>query len=129
MNTTATRIDAASLMALEFPARNFSYDETRTMLYGLAAGMGRDPLDTLELPFVAVPPLRVLPSMATVVAWDDTWLPTDRRRCLARRPRRATHNVAQAAGAGRRCWQCDADRRMCSTRARVAALFSTFAPN
>lgn len=75
MNEPANRIDADRLKTMEFPAGDFVYDETRTMLYGLAAGMGRDPLDGDELPFVAVPPLRALPSMATVVAWDDTWLP------------------------------------------------------
>lgn len=73
MNSKA--LDAEGLKAMAFPAATFSYDETRTMLYGLAAGMGQDPLDAKELPFVAVAPLRALPSMATVVAWDDSWLP------------------------------------------------------
>ncbi len=74
---TANRlpVDAARLTAMRFPPKTFSYDDTRTMLYGLAAGMGRDPLDRDELPFVTEQGLKALPSMATVVAWDDTWLP------------------------------------------------------
>jgi acyl dehydratase len=59
----------------EFPARTFSYDETKTMLYGLATGMGQEPLDQAELPFVTEANLRALPGLATVVAWDDSWLP------------------------------------------------------
>jgi acyl dehydratase len=66
---------AARLKAMHFPEVRASYDADRTMLYGLAAGMGRDPLDRDELPFVTEPGLKALPSMATVVAWDDTWLP------------------------------------------------------
>jgi acyl dehydratase len=75
MTVQVPSLDAARLKAFAFPVRNFAYDETRTMLYGLAAGMGRDPLDRDELPFVTEPRLKVLPAMATVIAWDDSWLP------------------------------------------------------
>lgn len=75
MTDRAPILNADRLVAMEFPVRTFSYDDTRTMLYGLGAGMGRDPLDTAELPFVTENGLRAIPSMATVIAWDDTWLP------------------------------------------------------
>ena len=75
MTVPDSSLDAARLAQMEFPVREFAYDEARTMLYGLAAGMGRDPLDADELPFVTEPGLKALPSMATVIAWDDTWLP------------------------------------------------------
>lgn len=75
MTVPESSLDAARLTQMEFPVREFAYDEARTMLYGIAAGMGRDPLDADELPFVTEAGLKALPSMATVIAWDDTWLP------------------------------------------------------
>lgn len=45
------------------------------MLYALATGMARDPLDASELPFVTEPDLHALPGLATVMAWNDRWLP------------------------------------------------------
>lgn len=64
-------IDYARLMALEFPVREFSYDERDTQLYALAVGMGRElPAD---LPFVQERGLQALPTQAVVVAWDDGW--------------------------------------------------------
>jgi len=47
-----------------------SYGDVQTMLYALSIGMGRDPLDTAELPFVfemAGSPLRTVPTMAAVL--------------------------------------------------------------
>lgn len=47
-----------------------SYSDTETMLYALSIGMGRDPLDAGELPFVfemAGSPLRTVPTMAAVL--------------------------------------------------------------
>lgn len=75
MNAQPPPLDAARLTGTTFPVKTFAYDDTRTMLYGLGAGMGRDPLDGSELPFVTENNLKALPSMATVIAWDDTWLP------------------------------------------------------
>lgn len=48
--------------------RPFSHTDRDTMLYALAAGMGRDPLDTAELPFVFEGAgLKAMPSMAAVL--------------------------------------------------------------
>jgi acyl dehydratase len=41
------------------------------MLYALGVGLGRDPLNARELPFVYEKGLRVLPSFATVAAWGS----------------------------------------------------------
>lgn len=76
MTGQSPHLSASRLLAMEFPTRTYAYDETRTMLYGLAAGMGRDPLNADELAFVTETDLKPLPSMATVIAWDDSWLPT-----------------------------------------------------
>jgi acyl dehydratase len=64
-------------MAIQYPAvldlredgRHFSWTERDTMLYGLAIGMGVDPLDPRELPFVYEQGLRAVPTFAAVAAW------------------------------------------------------------
>ena len=47
----------------------FSYTDKDAMLYALSVGMGSDPLDTRELPFVYEQgePLRTMPTLATVL--------------------------------------------------------------
>jgi acyl dehydratase len=64
------KLDAAKLMALRVPGRKLRYDERETMLYALACGLG-----AADLPFVHERGLRVVPSMATMLAFDDSWLP------------------------------------------------------
>ena len=59
------------LMALSFPEREFTYTERDTMLYALAVGMGRRMPE--DLPFVFERGLQALPTLATVIAWEDTW--------------------------------------------------------
>lgn len=59
------------LRALTFPLREFSYDERDTMLYALGVGFGRNLPD--ELDFVFERNLQALPTLATVIAWDDSW--------------------------------------------------------
>ncbi len=67
-------IDYEKLMAMRIPSTEQTYGERDTMLYGLAVGMGTDPLDRRELAFVLEGGLRVVPAMATVLAWNDSWL-------------------------------------------------------
>lgn len=64
------RMTHEQLLALEFPEREFSWDERDTMLYAVGVGLGREPD---ELPFVFEKGLQALPTQAVVVAWDDTW--------------------------------------------------------
>jgi acyl dehydratase len=46
----------------------FSYIDTQVMLYNLGVGMGRDPMDETELPFVFEQPLlKAVPTVATVL--------------------------------------------------------------
>ena len=57
------------LMSLSLRDRPFSYAERDTMLYALSIGMGRDPLDRAELPFVYEGAgVRAVPTMAVVLA-------------------------------------------------------------
>jgi len=44
------------------------------MLYALGIGLGGDPTDPRELPFVSEPHLRALPTMVAVVARNRPWL-------------------------------------------------------
>lgn len=60
------------LMATKPLDKRFRYDERDCMLYAVGVGMGEDPMDRAELPFVYEKDLKVVPSMATVIAWDDS---------------------------------------------------------
>lgn len=48
--------------------RTFTYGDKDVMLYALGIGMGGDPMDERELPFVYEKDLRVVPTAATVLA-------------------------------------------------------------
>lgn len=62
-------IDYAAFMALRDDDRRFSYTDRDTMLYALSAGMGRDPLDPNELPYVYEGAgFTAMPTLAVVVA-------------------------------------------------------------
>lgn len=74
MSVTASRIDHASLVGRAFPEKVFAYDDVTTMLYGLAVGMAQSPIDENELKFVTENELKPLPSLVTVLAWDDSWV-------------------------------------------------------
>ena len=63
------------LLALDIPVREVSYGDRETMLYALSVGMGQDPMDLDELPFVFEKNLKALPSLSTVICWDDSWTP------------------------------------------------------
>ncbi|MBM3492388.1 MAG: 3-alpha,7-alpha,12-alpha-trihydroxy-5-beta-cholest-24-enoyl-CoA hydratase [Alphaproteobacteria bacterium] len=62
------------LMALDLPEKRYVYDERRSMLYALGLGLGGDPVDREQLCYVTEKDQKVLPSQATVIAWDDSWL-------------------------------------------------------
>jgi acyl dehydratase len=62
-------IDYEHLMSLERDGDRFAYTDRETMLYAIGIGMGRDPLDEQELPYVFEQPgLKTVPSMASVLA-------------------------------------------------------------
>jgi acyl dehydratase len=57
------------LMSLKREGDRFHYTDRETMLYAIGVGMGRDPYDENELPFVfEKSELKTVPSMATVLA-------------------------------------------------------------
>jgi acyl dehydratase len=61
-------IDYARAKALTVTGETGRYGDRETMLYALGIGMGSDPLDTNELPFVYENGLKVVPTQATVIA-------------------------------------------------------------
>jgi acyl dehydratase len=57
------------LMGLKRDADRFAYTDRESMLYALGIGLGRDPLDANELPYVFEQPgLKTVPTMASVLA-------------------------------------------------------------
>ena len=48
--------------------RTFTYGDKDVMLYALGVGMGQDPMNETELPFVYEKGLKVIPTAATVLA-------------------------------------------------------------
>lgn len=62
-------LDYQKIMALRTEGQPFHYTDRETMLYALGIGMGADPLNRDELPFVFENGLKAMPTLATVVAW------------------------------------------------------------
>jgi len=60
--------DLNRMLGREAVMPSFSYDDRDVLLYALSIGMGHDPLDPAELPFVLeVPALRAMPTLASVL--------------------------------------------------------------
>jgi acyl dehydratase len=67
-------IDYEKLIRFPIPPVEDTYTERDTMLYALAVGMAADPVDPRELRYTFERDLLTLPTMATVLAWDDSWM-------------------------------------------------------
>jgi len=61
------------LMALDIPPAEHSYGPKDCMLYALGVGLGHDPMNEDELPFVYEKNLKVLPTMAAVLGYVGFW--------------------------------------------------------
>jgi acyl dehydratase len=62
------------LMALDVPAAEQTYGPKDCMLYALGVGLGHDPMNEDELPFVYEKNLKVLPTMGTVLGHPGFWV-------------------------------------------------------
>lgn len=62
-------LDYERLLSADIPDREQTYSERETIIYALAVGMGADPLDERQLPFVYEKNLSVLPTFASTLAW------------------------------------------------------------
>ncbi|MBT7663399.1 MAG: 3-alpha,7-alpha,12-alpha-trihydroxy-5-beta-cholest-24-enoyl-CoA hydratase [Rhodospirillaceae bacterium] len=63
-------ITQESLLAIEILGKEFTYTDNDSMLYALGIGMGADQMDRQELSFCYEQGQRVMPSQATVIAFD-----------------------------------------------------------
>lgn len=64
----------ADVVARRFEPLEQAYDERDSALYGVSLGMGSDPLDEDELPFVFEGRgLRAVPSLALTLGWPAFW--------------------------------------------------------
>lgn len=67
-------IDYDKFLALKIPDAEQSYDSKDCILYALGVGLGLDPVNEDELPFVYEKNLKVLPTQGTVLASPGFWL-------------------------------------------------------
>jgi acyl dehydratase len=67
-------IDYDKLLALKIPDAEQSYGSKDCILYALGVGLGLDPVNEDELPFVYEKNLKVLPTQGTVLASPGFWL-------------------------------------------------------
>ena len=61
------------LLALDIPEVVQSYTEKDAILYALGLGLGHDPLNADELPFVYEKSIKLLPTFAVVLGWPGFW--------------------------------------------------------
>ena len=61
-------IQYPAVLDLKEEGRHFTWTDRDTLLYALAVGMGSDPLDRSELPFVYEKGLHAMPTFAAVAA-------------------------------------------------------------
>jgi acyl dehydratase len=62
-------IQYPEILSLTSDPQPFKWGDRETMLYALGIGLGADPMNETELPFVYESGLKAVPTMATVVAW------------------------------------------------------------
>ena len=67
-------INYDKLLALKIPEVTQTYTEKDAILYALGVGLGRDPMDADELPFVYEKNLKLLPTFAAVLGWPGFWV-------------------------------------------------------
>lgn len=66
-------IDYDKLLALDIPAVEQAYGPRDCILYALGIGLGHDPVNVDELPFVYEKSLKVLPTQANVLGYPGFW--------------------------------------------------------
>jgi acyl dehydratase len=66
-------MDVELLLSHRFPDVTQTYGDSFTILYGLSVGLGADPIDERQLPYVYEEGLRAFPTMAVVLATPGFW--------------------------------------------------------
>lgn len=67
-------IDYDRLRQRVFPVVRHAYDERDVLIYALGIGLGFDPMDDRQLPFVMREKLAVFPTMAAILAYPGLWI-------------------------------------------------------
>jgi len=67
-------IDYHALKSRVFPEVRHEWNERDVMFYALSVGLGHDPMDLDQLPFVYEENLRVMPTMAAILAYPGLWI-------------------------------------------------------
>jgi acyl dehydratase len=67
-------IDYDRLRQRLFPVVRHAYDERDVLIYALGIGLGFDPMDDRQLPFVMREKLAVFPTMAAILAYPGLWI-------------------------------------------------------
>src|ERR1041384_2327529 len=67
-------IDYDKLLALQIPEVEDTYGPKNCILYALGIGLGQDPMNEDELPFVYEKNIKVLPTFALVQGYSPYWL-------------------------------------------------------
>lgn len=62
-------INVPHALKQRYESQTFSWSDNEIILYALAMGFGDDPVDTRRLAFVYESPLKVMPTLPTVIAW------------------------------------------------------------
>jgi len=62
-------ISYPDILELTSADQRYAYGDRETMLYALGIGLGADPMNETELPFVYENGLKAVPTLATVVSW------------------------------------------------------------
>lgn len=93
------------LLEMAIPAIDVAWTSSDTILYALATGFGRDPIDERELAFVIEGPgQRVSPTNAIALYYDDRWMDlsgVNRAMSLHGEQRNVFHRPIPPAGRGR----------------------------
>ena len=63
------------ILSLKSEPSAIAWTDRDAMLYALGIGLGTDPTDPRELAFVYEDGLKVVPTLATVLAWDQPLRP------------------------------------------------------
>ncbi len=63
-----------AVLARKFPPIEQTYTAKDTILYALGVGLGADPVNRAELPFLYEKILRIIPAQASVIAAPGMWL-------------------------------------------------------
>jgi hypothetical protein len=61
------------LLSLDIPQVVQTYSEKDAILYALGLGLGHDPLNADELPFVYEKSIKLLPTFAVALGWPGFW--------------------------------------------------------